>query len=352
MFAGTDTTSLALTWAFYLLSRYTEIQTRLRNDLLSLLPATPLENLTQDEVQSLYAAISDLPYLDNVVKEVLRLIPPINTSIRVAMRDDHVPISSPIKRKDKYGNVILDDAKSIFVPKGTFIHVPIEGFNLDKEFWGETAWHFKLVKSVFARFIIQYSPNPCSSVPTDGTTSLHPSKMFQDCTTTHWRSLQALEYVYTLKCIVEFCTEYSIRHVSACGCLSSSSRPYCSCSWRTLRSWSRQNTKLGRPMCKSCVMCNFSLVNCYVFYAVCYRDRTSLGGREKVASSRWSSRPTCMRQSLILINLDGVWRSYLSTRRNVYGDKTRMSDDYWTLFTNQHAQIETMRVEREIKLNT
>lgn len=143
IFAGTDTTSLALTWSLFLVSRYQDVQTRLRNDLLSLLPATPLQDLTSDEVQSLYTDIAQLPYLDNVTKEVLRLIPPIHSSLRVATRDDHIPISSPIKRKDSSGNVVLDDAQSIFVPQGTFIYVPIEGFNLDKEFWGETAWTFK-----------------------------------------------------------------------------------------------------------------------------------------------------------------------------------------------------------------
>ena len=107
------------------------------------MPSTPIEHLTQDEVQSLYTTIADLPFLDNVIKETLRLIPPVHSSIRVAMQDDIVPTSSPLKRKDRNGNVILDDAKSILVPKGTFIHVPIEGFNLDKELWGESAWHFK-----------------------------------------------------------------------------------------------------------------------------------------------------------------------------------------------------------------
>ncbi|KAI0090301.1 cytochrome P450 [Irpex rosettiformis] len=142
IFAGTDTTSLALTWSFFLLSHYPDIQTRLRNELLFVLPTTPLQDLTADEVQSLYTAIAQLPYLDNVTKEVLRLIPPIHSSLRVATRDDYIPISSPIKRKDKNGNISLDDARSIYVPKGTFIYVPIEGFNLDKELWGESAWAF------------------------------------------------------------------------------------------------------------------------------------------------------------------------------------------------------------------
>lgn len=143
MFAGTDTTSLAMTWALWLLSRYPHMQTRLRTELLAVLPATPIESLTPDEIQSLYSAIADLPYLDNVIKETLRLIPPVHSSIRVAMQDDVVPVSTPIKRKAKDGSVLLEEVKSILVPKGTFIHVPIEGFNLDKELWGESAWEFK-----------------------------------------------------------------------------------------------------------------------------------------------------------------------------------------------------------------
>ena len=35
--------------------------------------------------------------------------------------------------------------EEIVVPKGTFIHVPIEGFQLDKELWGEDAWQYMYV---------------------------------------------------------------------------------------------------------------------------------------------------------------------------------------------------------------
>ena len=143
MFAGTDTTSLAMTWTIFLLAKYPEVQERLRTELLSILPSTPIETLTEDEVQSLYAAINDLPYLENVIKETLRLVPPVHSSIRMATQDDIVPTSSPLKRRTPEGTVVEEDVKHIFVPKGTFIHVPIEGFHLDKELWGEDAWHFK-----------------------------------------------------------------------------------------------------------------------------------------------------------------------------------------------------------------
>lgn len=145
MFAGTDTTSLAMTWILFLIAKYPDVQRRLRAELLSVIPSTPIESLTEDEVQSLYATIAELPYLDNVIKETLRLIPPVHSSIRVATQDDMVPTSSPLKRKMPDGTVIEEDVKQILVPKGTYIHVPIEGFQLDKELWGDSAWTFKYV---------------------------------------------------------------------------------------------------------------------------------------------------------------------------------------------------------------
>lgn len=143
MFAGTDTTSLAMTWTLWLLVCFPDVQTRLRAELHSIAPSVPIETLTADEVQSLYTAISELPYLNNVIRETLRLIPPVHSSIRVATQDDVVPISSPLKRTLPGGDVVEEDVKSIVVPKGTFIHVPVEGFNLDKELWGDMAWHFE-----------------------------------------------------------------------------------------------------------------------------------------------------------------------------------------------------------------
>lgn len=145
MFAGTDTTSLALTWILYLCAVYPDVQDRLRTELLTVLPPAPVESLTEDEIQSLYASVAELPYLENVIREAMRLIPPVHSSIRVATKDDMVPVSTPIKRKAADGVITEEAVSQIFVPKGTFIHVPIEGFNLDKGFWGPTAWGFKCV---------------------------------------------------------------------------------------------------------------------------------------------------------------------------------------------------------------
>ena len=141
MFAGSDTTSLSITWALLLMALFPSIQSKLRNECLSVLPSAPLESLSQEDVESLYNIISELPYLDNVARESLRLIPPLHSSIRVATRDDEIPTSSPIKFRQPDGTV-HEETRPIKIAKGSFIHIPVEAFNLDKEIWGESAWSF------------------------------------------------------------------------------------------------------------------------------------------------------------------------------------------------------------------
>lgn len=141
MFAGSDTTSLALTWTLLLLAMHPAIQTILRNELLTVLPSAPLESLTEEEVESLYAIVADLPYLDKVCRESLRIIPPLHSSIRAATQDDVVPTSSPMKFKQPDGTV-REEMRSVMVPKGSAVHIAVEAFNLDKEVWGPDAWAF------------------------------------------------------------------------------------------------------------------------------------------------------------------------------------------------------------------
>ncbi|KAF9566823.1 cytochrome-450 hydroxylase [Agrocybe pediades] len=140
MFAGSDTSSLSLTWTLLLLAENPAIQDRLRAELSSVAPISgDGSQLSEEDIHSLYSAVSDLPLLHNVVRESIRLIPPVHSSIRVATQDDEIPVSYPVK--DRHGNV-LHNKTSITVPRGSFVHVAVEGFNLDKSFWGADAWEF------------------------------------------------------------------------------------------------------------------------------------------------------------------------------------------------------------------
>jgi len=46
----------------------------------------------------------------------------------------------PVRKRD---GTIDEGKRSVSVPKGSFVHVPVEAFNLDKGVWGEDAWEFK-----------------------------------------------------------------------------------------------------------------------------------------------------------------------------------------------------------------
>jgi cytochrome P450 len=99
-----------------------------------------MAGLSDEEIEALYNAIAELPYLNNVVRESLRLIPPVHSSLRVATQDDEIPTKYSVHRAD---GTVDERKRSVQIKKGAMVHVAIEGFNLDKEIWGEDAWDFK-----------------------------------------------------------------------------------------------------------------------------------------------------------------------------------------------------------------
>ena len=125
LFAGSDTTSLAISWCLHHLSLNPRIQKRLREELQSL---HSLEDMS---------VVEKLPYLNAVVQETLRLCPPAHSTIRVAMEDDIIPLSYPVKLRD--GTVVSE----VPIRKGSYVHIPIEGLNMSKDIWGEDALIFE-----------------------------------------------------------------------------------------------------------------------------------------------------------------------------------------------------------------
>jgi len=80
--AGHETTRIGTTWALFALTQDPEVQTKLRNELLSV----PTDNPTMDELNA-------LPYLDCVVRETLRIHAPVPSTVRIAMKDDVLPLN-------------------------------------------------------------------------------------------------------------------------------------------------------------------------------------------------------------------------------------------------------------------
>ncbi|KAI0701865.1 cytochrome P450 [Cytidiella melzeri] len=124
--AGHETTSTATTWALFSLTQNPDVQRKLRDELL----AVPTQNPTMEQLQA-------LPYLDMVVKEVLRHHSPVPTSFRVATKDDVIPCSAP------YTDRVGKQRDYIRIKAGDMILIPILSLNRYKPYWGEDAMEFK-----------------------------------------------------------------------------------------------------------------------------------------------------------------------------------------------------------------
>ncbi|KAJ7870888.1 cytochrome P450 [Mycena leptocephala] len=126
MFAAVDTTSSSMNRIFHVLAMYPDVQEKLRAEILSV-----PEQLDHD-------TLVGLPYLDGVVREVLRLYPPASPVMyREAMTNTVLPLSTPITGVD--GKLM----HSIPVPKGTLVYIAISAANHNKQMWGDDALEFK-----------------------------------------------------------------------------------------------------------------------------------------------------------------------------------------------------------------
>jgi cytochrome P450 len=77
LIAGHDTSTALLAWTLYLITRYPQVQNRL---LVELDAAGPVDDYSKETLDS-------LSYLDCVIKESLRLYPPIHVGNRIVNKD-------------------------------------------------------------------------------------------------------------------------------------------------------------------------------------------------------------------------------------------------------------------------
>jgi cytochrome P450 len=137
LFAGSDSTSLTMSWCIHLLSLHPDVQGRLRSELNSISHcASNSSSMSGYSAPTHAEAIDGLPFLDAVVRETLRLCPPVHGTMRVATRDDNIPISSPIVLRN---GTIIQPGETIHLRKGSYVHIPIEALNFSTDIWGEDA---------------------------------------------------------------------------------------------------------------------------------------------------------------------------------------------------------------------
>ncbi|KAG5634716.1 hypothetical protein H0H81_001005 [Sphagnurus paluster] len=119
-FAGTDTTSNAISRILYLLATNPQVQEGLRTEI------TEAINTKGDSIL-LYDELVALPFLEAVCRETLRL----------ALQDASVPLSTPVKGIDGR------EMHSIMIPKNTKVFISILNANRDPALWGPDAHEWK-----------------------------------------------------------------------------------------------------------------------------------------------------------------------------------------------------------------
>jgi cytochrome P450 len=125
MGAGHDTSVASMTLAFYLLTLPENIkyQQILRDDLRAYLPELNENHDWNPAQPALRHALEEAPFLNAICDEVLRLFPPVPTTVRRAVHRTTI--------------------NGTEVPKGTFIIVLPWVINRNPRYWGEDAAEFR-----------------------------------------------------------------------------------------------------------------------------------------------------------------------------------------------------------------
>ncbi|KAK4101735.1 cytochrome P450 [Parathielavia hyrcaniae] len=118
--AGHETTASAMTWAVYLLSKYPEVQARLRAEVREHLPSVSSSGDGSSTVSSF--DIDRMLYLNAVCNEILRYFGPVPLTLRKAVCDTTI--------------------QGQFVPKGTQIMLVPWAINRSEALWGADALAF------------------------------------------------------------------------------------------------------------------------------------------------------------------------------------------------------------------
>ena len=159
-----------------------EIQIKLREELLSVDTETP----SMDELTA-------LPYLDAVVRETLRVHPPVPSSMRIAMKDDVLPFGKPYTDKNgvahesvryTFVSPVVNPIYILFlsrsIKKGEPIFIPILAINQSQELWGPDAHEFKYVFLRLVAYPITRVPPPTVG-QNGGKIFRRPSRRFRVC---------------------------------------------------------------------------------------------------------------------------------------------------------------------------
>ncbi|KIY48790.1 cytochrome P450 [Fistulina hepatica ATCC 64428] len=118
---GHETTAGSLAFTIWELAKHPELQTRLREEIIQ-----QGGDLGFDDVEK-------LEFLDAVIKEGLRLHAASPQTERVALRDDAIPLETPIR------TVHGHELTHLTIKKGQIFHIPFTTMNTNPSVWGPDA---------------------------------------------------------------------------------------------------------------------------------------------------------------------------------------------------------------------
>ena len=107
--AGYSTTSTALVWFIFFMSKCPQVQLEIKRELAEY----QLQRLSAEQLDS-------LTYLDCVLREVFRFVPPVLGTVRTLVKDDQLPSSgTPLKKGDQ-------------------VFIPFYNLGRDPRYWSES----------------------------------------------------------------------------------------------------------------------------------------------------------------------------------------------------------------------
>ncbi|KAN0066153.1 hypothetical protein ACQY0O_000247 [Thecaphora frezii] len=133
-FAGYETSSVTSSFVLFYLSTHLDVQRKLRDILdrtfkerkgIALKDLTA-QNISYDDLWS-----DELEYLDRIIRETLRLCPPVMYSQRLAVKNAVIPLLQPIKSRDGKGRI-----ESIPVKKGAVVQCNFKQANYREDLYG------------------------------------------------------------------------------------------------------------------------------------------------------------------------------------------------------------------------
>lgn len=121
--AGRDTTACTIMWTFFMLVRHPDQLLKLKEEIRSTFG-------NRDEISR--AELKGMTYLQNVLKETLRLYPSVPVNSRTAARDTFLPVGGG-----------TDLQSPVFVPKGTAVAYSVYSMHRRPDLFGMDAELFR-----------------------------------------------------------------------------------------------------------------------------------------------------------------------------------------------------------------